>query len=180
MAVGHYNPCFGWDFPPASYIAVYAGLESMRTRLLDMDGHTSWAEHFAIVTTWLHGAASVLWLLLWSVGPHDGRWEEHLVIFTVCVLCRYLCTLGNYVESAFGTPLQRARVKRKHTAHGVVYGLVTATLPMLYFTDVVVYKSEARTGFDPFLPWQVLQVMDAAWTLPSPSPSRPSKSRAGS
>jgi len=105
----------------------------------------------------------VLWLLLWSVGPHDGRWEEHLVIFTVCVLCRYLCTLGNYVESAFGTPLQRARVKRKHTAHVVVYGLVTATLPMLYFTDVVVYKSEARTGFDPFLPWQVLQVMDAAW-----------------
>lgn len=175
--VGHYNPCFGWDFPPASYVAVccagldvhlslrYAGLESMRTRLLDTDGQTSWAERFSIVTAWLHGAASLLWLLLWSVGPHDGRWVEHLLIFTVCVLCRYLCTLGNYVESAFGDARQRARVTRKHTVHVVFYGLVTASLPLLYFTDVVIYRSEGRSGMDPFLPWQVLQIMDAAWML---------------
>ena len=91
--VGHFNPCFGWDFPPASYVAIvisaadvylawtYAVLEAQRTCLLDTDGKTTWAEHFALKTAYLHGFASMIWMLLWDVGPPDGRWLMHLAIF---------------------------------------------------------------------------------------------------
>jgi hypothetical protein len=94
--VGHLNPCFGWDFPPASYIGImlagvdvffamrYANLEAMRTRLLDIDNKLSWSELFALVTSYLHALAAVLWLLLWQVGPPNGDWISHLAIFSTC------------------------------------------------------------------------------------------------
>ena len=172
---GHLNPCYGWDFPPASYFAVcfaavdvffafrYATLEAVRTKLLDIDGRYSWRERFALATAYSHAAASVVWLLLWSVGPPDNRWTTHLAIFAVCIVLRYLCTLGNYVEQRFGSERQRRRVKRVHTVHVLVYGVVTVTLPVLYFTDFLVYQAQQRVGVDPPIPWQVLQVMDLVW-----------------
>jgi|EP00908_Phaeocystis_cordata_P023939 hypothetical protein len=176
--VGHFNPCFGWDFPPASYVAVfmsaidvhlglqYANTEAMRTRLLDTDGVTEWHEHFAILTAYLHAASSVLWLLLWSVGPPDGRWDIHLGIFSLCVSFRYLCALGNYLESKHcRDPHQRSLVELKHTVFVIVYGIVTALLPTLYFYDVLVYEAEERTGLDPPLPEWVLQSVDIAWMV---------------
>jgi len=176
--VGHFNPCFGWDYPPASYIAVcaagldvhlafrYASLESMRTKLLDYDQQLMWAEKFAIVTAWLHAVAAILWLLLWSVGPPDNNWVVHLTIFTVCVLLRYLCTLGNYLEQRYSTdPKARARVTRGMTIHVSLYGTVTGILPVLYFTDIVIYKAQGRVGVDPPIPWPVLQAMDLLWML---------------
>ena len=126
--VGHMNPCFGWDQPPAAYIAVlgsgmdvylsvrYAILEATRTRLLDQDANPSWAEAFATITAYAHGFAALLWLLLWSVGPPDGRWDWHLAIFSFAIGCRYLCSLGNYIENRFSDDeSQRKRVTRHHT-----------------------------------------------------------------
>ena len=55
-ATWHFNPCFGWDFPPASYIAVilnstnvywtwrYAWLETTRSAMLPETGLQAWAE----------------------------------------------------------------------------------------------------------------------------------------
>merc|ERR1712203_1349461 len=72
--VGHFNPCFGWDFAPASYIAVfscaadvhlawtYATLEAQRTRLRNVDGKTTWAERFSLCTAFLHGFAAMIWM----------------------------------------------------------------------------------------------------------------------
>jgi len=173
--VGHFNPCFGWDFAPASYLAVfacaadvylawtYASLESIRTRLRDYDRRMSPAERFALVTAYLHGIASMDWMVLWLVGPPDGRWATHLAIFTTAVSFRYLCTLGNYVEQRFGLAFAAGRVHRKHTVFICVYGAVTASLPVLYFYDVFVYELEGRTGLDPPLPWWLLQAADVAW-----------------
>lgn len=69
---GHLNPCFGWDYAPASYVAVfacaadvylawtYATLEAMRTHLRDRDGRIDRAERFSLVTTYLHGIAAMV------------------------------------------------------------------------------------------------------------------------
>ena len=216
--VGHFNPCFGWDYPPASYIAVfacaadvylawtYATLEGMRTRLRDDDGMLSWAERFSLVTTYLHGLASMLWLLLWVggvalacttsvsfavrahvrarapswqvVGPPDNRWVWHLAIFSCAVFFRYLCTLGNYVEQRFGKAYQMGRVHKRHTYFIVFYGAVTVLLPIMYFTDVIVYKVQKRSGVDPPIPWQahasglphLLHVLHVQFRLPPTQP----------
>ena len=95
----------------------YANLEARRTYLLDLDHSLCLAERVSLVTSYCHAGASVLWLLLWSVGPPDGRWSEHLAIFSACIVLRYVCALGNYLENAFGSPRQRKRVLRKHTSH---------------------------------------------------------------
>ena len=168
--VGHLNPCFGWDYAPASYFAVafagcdvylafrYANLEARRTYLLDLDNSLCLAERVSLVTSYCHAGASVLWLLLWSVGPPDGRWSEHLAIFSACIVLRYVCALGNYIENAFGSPRQRKRVLRKHTVHVTIYGLVTVILPVLYFADILIYKAQNRQGIDPPIPWYVLAI----------------------
>jgi len=175
--VGHYNPCFGWDYPPASYVAVflcaidvylaitYASLEAMRTKLRDVDNHKSWAERFATNTAYLHAIAALLWMCLWQIGPPDGYWATHLGIFSIAVLFRYLCTLGNYIEARFGKAYTAGLVHTKHTVFITVYGIVTATLPLLYFYDVMVYRVEDRQGVDPPLPWYVLQTADIIWII---------------
>jgi len=163
--------------PPASYIAVfacaadvylawtYATLEAMRTYLRDSDGRLSKAERFSLCTTYLHGMAAMLWMTLWLVGPPDNRWEWHLAIFSMAVGFRYLCTLGNYVECRFGHAHETGRVHSHHTVFIIVYGVVTFMLPILYFTDVLVYKAQGRTGVDPPIPWGVLQAADIVWML---------------
>jgi len=173
--VGHFNPCFGWDYPPASYVAVfalaadvylawtYATLEGLRTKLRDADGKYDMAERFSLVTTYLHGIASMLWMLLWQVGPTDNNWIAHLALFSTAVFFRYLCTLGNYVEQAFGANRPQGGVQRKHTIHIIVYGVVTTTLPILYFADVIIYKAQGREGVDPPIPWYVLEIADLTW-----------------
>ena len=175
--VGHLNPCFGWDYAPASYFAVafagcdvylafrYASLEARRTYLLDLDNSLCFAERFSLVTSYMHAFASVLWLLLWSVGPPDGQWTAHLAIFSTCVVLRYFCALGNYLENAFGSPRQRKRVLTKHTIHVTVYGFVTLVLPALYFSDILIYNAQGRQGIDPPIPWYILEIMDVAWVL---------------
>jgi len=175
--VGHFNPCFGWDFPPASYFAVffcsldvhlaftYATLEATRTRLRDTDGVTTWAEHFSVYTAYLHAIASMLWMVLWLVGPPDGYWLTHLGIFSTAVFFRYLCSLGNYVEARFGKAYAAGRVKPIHGYFIATYGVMTTLLPTLYFYDVIVYRLEGREGVDPPLPWWVLQTTDVLWMV---------------
>jgi hypothetical protein len=51
-----------------------------------------------VYTAYLHAIASMLWMVLWLVGPPDGYWLTHLGIFSTAVFFRYLCSLGNYVE----------------------------------------------------------------------------------
>jgi len=172
---GHFNPCYGWDYKPASFIAVfgcaadvylawtYATYEQLRTHLRDYDGKIDRAERFSLLTTYLHGFASMLWMVLWQVGPPDDQWTAHLAIFSVSVYFRYLCTLGNYVEQRFGGCYDRTLVSWKNTVFIIVYGLVTTALPILYFVDVLVYKAEDRTGVDPVINRWLLQVMDIAW-----------------
>ena len=83
-ATWHFNPCFGWDFPPASYIAVilnstnvywtwrYAWLETTRSAMLPETGLQAWAERLASFAAYNLAFASNLWLLLWIIGPCEA------------------------------------------------------------------------------------------------------------
>ena len=135
----------------------------MRTLIRSRDNRIDLAERFSLITTYLHGIASMIWMCLWLVGPPDDRWEAHLAIFSTAIGCRYLCTLGNFVECRFGNESQRQRVTREHTVYIVTYGLVTTLLPILYFVDVLVYQAQGRVGVDPPLPWYLLQTLDVLW-----------------
>ena len=46
-----------------------------------------------------------------------------------------------------------------------VYGVVTLTLPSLYFFDIIVYEVQERTGIDPPLDWSLLEACDLAWMV---------------
>merc|ERR1712224_345014 len=82
--IGSINPCFFWDYPPASYIGMvlcstnvywtwrYAVMDSYRTSLLNGDSPTP-AQRFTKFASYGLGAASNLWLLLWLIGPADQR-----------------------------------------------------------------------------------------------------------
>jgi len=175
---GHFNPCMGWDFPPSSYVAVllcgydvslawrYAELEGIRTKLLDTDGRTTLAERFATVSALMHGVASLLWLLLWSIGPTDNRWVTHTIIFVAAVSLRYICALGNYLECRFGGLRARELVKTHHTAFIAAYGFVTLILlPTPYFYNFAIYMYDGRVGVDPPLPPVIIQSTDIIWMV---------------
>ena len=68
-------------------------------------------------------------------------------------------------QARFGRAFETGRVHAHHTQFIILYGVVVATLPMLYFYDVLVYRMEGRTGVDPPLPWWLLQLADITWCI---------------
>ena len=152
--IGSFNPCFGWDYPPASYIALvgcsinvyftwrYAWLERTRTHLRNPSGKLKWHEHFSNITCVILAWASNFWLLLWLLGPAStgtpdagvlkpaedvDAWFMHTGLFTFYASGSYLAVLGNYCEVRFG-PAGASRVQRKHTIFTWLYGFAAAIL----------------------------------------------------
>jgi len=94
--IGNQNPCFGWDYPPASYVAVFmcsmnvyftwrwAFLENARTKLQSEDPNHrgNFVQNFAKFTTWNMAFASNGWLLLWLVGPADTHYTADVDMLT--------------------------------------------------------------------------------------------------
>lgn len=168
--IGSFNPCFGWDYPPASYLALagcsvnvymtwrYAWLEVTRTHLSN-PGALTWPQWFAKWSAIALAFASNCWLLLWVVGPEDGNWKGHTALFVFYAAASYLACLGNYVEMRYGT---RAHViETKHTAFILAYGLAALFLPTVYFIDLIWYER----GEKPVLPPWVTQTADILWIL---------------
>lgn len=183
--IGSYNPCFGWDYAPASYIALtfcstnvfltwrYAFLEKTRTMLVMKKNGAdkmTWSEAFAGGSATVLQLASNTWLLLWLVGPNDDHprdndgpnmknWILHTGIFVFYGLGSFLAALGNYLEVANGP--YKANVGTKNTVFIIVYGLVLGFLVTVYFYDLIEYEF----GEDPALyPW-VTQTADILWMI---------------
>ena len=183
--IGSFNPCFGWDYPPASYIALvccsvnvfltwrYVWLERTRTRLRN-PGKLTWYERFASFTTLWLAFASNCWLLLWVLGPASTgmletgplmpasdsdlpSWFFHTGLFVFYASGSYLACLGNYLESRLGGPL--GEIKRKHTIFIGVYGFAVAFLTAVYSFSIWKY----RQGQPPALPPYVTQSADILW-----------------
>ena len=100
--IGSVNPCFGWDYAPASYIAMvlcstnvyftwrYTWLSRTRIKLRNR-GRLSWYEWFSFHGNVPLALASNFWLLLWLIGPtsdapgaaatHAFPWMVHTGFF---------------------------------------------------------------------------------------------------
>jgi len=152
--IGSFNPCFGWDYPPASYLALvscsvnvfltwrYAWLEHTRTRLRN-PGALRWFEIFSASACALLAVASNLWLLLWLLGPAStgklnqvgpltpvktedvSSWFLHTGLFIIYASGSYLACLGNYLEVTLGNS-GRGSVGTKHTVFIAVYGFAAS------------------------------------------------------
>jgi hypothetical protein len=186
--IGSFNPCFGWDYPPASYVALvlcsvnvyltwrYAWLERTRTRLRN-PGTLKWHESFSNATCILLALASNCWLLLWVLGPQSTgtprvnslqpaaaddvpAWMTHTGLFVFYALSSYLASLGNYLDSSCGGHKPTA-VRPEHTIFIFVYGCANVFLFAAYVYDLVVYEP----GQPPALPPWVTQSSDVLWML---------------
>ena len=156
--IGSFNPCFGWDYPPASYVALafcsinvyltwrYAWLELTRTHLSTPSGDLTFPQQFAKYTAISLAFASNCWLLLWVVGPEDGNWKGHTGLFVFYAAASYLACLGNYVEMRYGP--RKAVIETKHTVFIAVYGFAALFLPTVYFIDLIWSCAGARAPSD--------------------------------
>jgi len=177
--IGSFNPCFGWDYAPASWIALtscscnvyltwrYAFLENTRTYLLSNGSYTC-VTNFASFASGFLAFASNTWLLLWIIGPNpddrpqddDGpvmaHWIVHTGIFVIYGAASYLAALGNYLEVKSSYP---SRIQQKNTIFIVAYGLSISYLVIVYGYNLAMYEF----GQDPALmPWMT-QIADFIW-----------------
>ena len=183
--IGSFNPCFGWDYAPASHVALvlcsinvfltwrYSWLERTRPVLIS-PARFVWYESFAYWSCLPLMFASNAWLLLWSLGPATtGRleaptalepatedevsgWLLHTGLFVFYAFGSWLAVFGNYVESRFGRP---STVQRKHTAFVLVYGGANLFLVSVYLTNLLTYE----LGKPPTIPPMLTQSVDLIW-----------------
>ena len=165
---GHFNPCYGWDYPPASYVAVtmislnvyfsfrYAWLESTRVNMVaasKKQGIQSFGDRFSTITAYNLALASCFTLLLWLIGPNDGNWLIHTMIFVYYAISSYLAALGNYLEAASGP--WKHMIETKHRVYIVTYGLSLASLAVVYPTNTFVVDVAPA----------LFQIADAVWLI---------------
>ena len=209
--IGGLNPCFGWDYAPANYIAVfmesfqvyllwrYAWLEAVstisarytctiaplhensdpspdpnsmqaRTNIRAArrgDGSRTCAETFAVVTGFLVALSSNTWLLLWLIGPPDGNWKVHTVLFLFYLSAMYLALLGNYLEA------DPKVVETRHTVFLFTFGAATVLLPAVYLTQGAFKDIDRKDDVfefyffgnpsTSFMPWWVTEAVNFFW-----------------
>jgi len=177
--IGSFNPCFGWDYAPASYIALttcsvnvfltwrYAYLEIARGRLLSPSGLTS-VQTFSSFAACFLALASNLWLLLWIIGPganqprdndgpHLAHWMLHTGIFVTYAAASFMAQLGNVLEVMEGP--DKDTVTNRHRIFIGVYGVSLGYLVLVYGYDLYMY----RHGQPPALPGAFTQIADIFW-----------------
>mmetsp|Transcript_24427 Transcript_24427/g.44288 ORF Transcript_24427/g.44288 Transcript_24427/m.44288 type:complete len:290 (-) Transcript_24427:65-934(-) len=177
--IGSMNPCFGWDYAPASYVALvlcsvnvyltwrYATLSRTRTNMMFAGGSSGRVEMFSNAASWMLAYSSNLWLLLWMVGPnaedpgHEEHpkmknWIVHTGIFVVYGVASFLAALGNYLEVRINKP---EHVMRKHTVFIVSYGLSISYLGAVYGYDLGMYRFGEEPALNPYF----AQAADFVW-----------------
>lgn len=191
--IGSINPCFGWDYPPSSYIAIalcstnvyftwrYTWLSRTRIKLRN-PGQLSWHERLSFHSCVPLALSSNLWLLLWLIGPPDDEpgtdathalpWKWHTGFFFFYAFSSWLACAGAYCESAYGKFC--GTVTTTHRNFVVAYGLAFFNMLGVYYYDLIFYQK----GEDPALPWFVSQISDLLWLaclgmVPSPKFSAP-------
>ena len=153
--IGHFNPCMGWDYAPASYIAVvgcsvnvyllwrYAFLESSRTFLTQAaNPHLprTWVSSFATWSVIAHALSSNFWLLLWLIGPpggKNGNWWVHTALFMAFAFTGMLQSVGNYLEVRYGP--RAHKIKWSHTIFIYTYAAATTYIALMYFLALLGY-----------------------------------------
>jgi hypothetical protein len=167
--IGSMNPCFGWDYPPASYVAVFmtsinvyftwrwAFLENARTKLQTGSSGGGCVQGFVTFTCWFMAFASNLWLLLWLIGPanthytedpNDLTWETHEK--GMLAWMTHIGLFGIYTLACFMAVLgnylevrfspRSTVLKPKHTAFVIIYGCSVFYLIFVYMYAITLYE----------------------------------------
>mmetsp|Transcript_35936 Transcript_35936/g.98977 ORF Transcript_35936/g.98977 Transcript_35936/m.98977 type:complete len:548 (-) Transcript_35936:96-1739(-) len=145
--IGSYNPCFGWDYFPASFISVYccsfnvyfsyryAWLANLRRALLrEAYGEPeTLGSAVSVFASYALGLSSNLWLCLWLLGPNpedpigkdlDGPeifwWSVHTGIFVFMAGAEYFTYLGLLLD--IGMSPRSEAVTTKQKVFAFVYG----------------------------------------------------------
>jgi len=189
--IGGLNPCFGWDFAPANYIAVfmetfqvyllwrYAWLKAARTNIRAArrgDGSRNCAETFAVVTGFFVALSSNTWILLWLFTSEDGlsvdgsdvhgKWKIHIVLFFFYLFAMYFALLGNYLEA------DPKVIETRHTVFLFTFGAASLLLPAVYITQGVFKDIDRKDDYEfyffgnpstSFLPWWVTEAVNFFW-----------------
>lgn len=170
--VGYNNPCVGWDFPPAVYVALpltvmcsyfswrYANLDGILTGIVwSGNGRPRWTAVLCVVTDYAYGISTTLLPLLFILGPTDENWPVHTAIFVQWIFFRYFVVLSNILEASWdGIP-----VAPYIKVFAWVYGIISCSLPLIYLYAGLVYIYEGRTGLDPPIPWWFTWSVDYGW-----------------
>lgn len=199
--IGNSNPCFGWDYPPASYIAVFmcsmnvyftwrwAFLENARTKLQEK-GWGTCVQLFAKFTAWNMAFASNLWLLLWMVGPADTNytsdpddltwntdmtgmlaWTIHILLFGLYCLSCFLALLGNFLEVRFSP--RSGMLKWYHAVFVVIYGISVFYLLFVYMYAIMKYELGEPPATGSKWPTQIADLFWSFCTILMPYMSAP-------
>jgi len=164
--IGSFNPCFGWDYFPASWISVfccafnvylsyrYAWLAGLRRALLQSAGHTTWASTFSTSTAYALGLSSNIWLCLWILGPNpadppgldlDGPeifwWSVHTGIFVFQASAEYLTYLSLLLSVHCSTRSETVTTMQKVFA--AVYGYCCVYLVFVYGYNLAFHEVDS-------------------------------------
>ena len=131
------------------------------------DGSRTCAETFAVVTGFLVALSSNTWLLLWLIGPPDGNWKVHTVLFLFYLSAMYLALLGNYLEA------DPKVVETRHTVFLFTFGAATVLLPAVYLTQGAFKDIDRKDDVfefyffgnpsTSFMPWWVTEAVNFFW-----------------
>eukprot|EP00931_Biecheleriopsis_adriatica_P119569 TRINITY_DN9479_c3_g1_i1.p1 TRINITY_DN9479_c3_g1~~TRINITY_DN9479_c3_g1_i1.p1 ORF type:complete len:558 (-),score=76.75 TRINITY_DN9479_c3_g1_i1:85-1758(-) len=156
VIIGSYNPCFGWDYFPASWISVYccsfnvyfsyryAWLANLRRALLRQaySEPETFGSTVSTYASYALGLSSNLWLCLWLLGPNpedplgdlDGPeifwWSVHTFIFVFMAGSEYFTYLGLLLDIGMGPRSEVVTTKQKIFA--LVYGYCCGYLLFVY------------------------------------------------
>jgi len=185
--MGNLNPCFGWDYPPASYIALtmmgmnvyfawrFAFLENARTKLQTSQGVPACIQCFTKFSNWSVAFASNLWLVLWLVGPTSGQpeevswdidhgkmhgWGAHIMLFGLYTICTSMSVLGSYLEVRFSS--RSSVIEPKHTAFVVILLFTSFYLIAVYMYNFFLYEMGKPPALGSMYPTMVADIL---WTF---------------
>jgi len=188
VIIGSFNPCFGWDYAPASWISVfccsfnvflayrYAWVRNLRRVILGR-AHgepETWASVFSKFASYALALSTNLWLCLWLIGPNPqdmygrdadpdgpevGWWTLHTGLFVFMAGAEYCVYLGSLLDISMG-PRSEA-VQTRHKVFAFVYGYSCAYLIFVYGYNLAFH--EVGSGMPALGSGAWTQVSDILW-----------------
>lgn len=171
--IGSLNPCFGWDYPPASYIAMtlcstnvfltwrYSGLVQARLFLLSPSGRITHSQRFTRWSAVFLALSTNTWQLLWLIGPAEQSpgldqdpkkriWLTHTGLFFAYALALYLAQLGQYLDIAYSSSL-RNEIQLKNRVFIGIYSFSLVVFIPAYLFDILMYKDGKPPALSPVI-----------------------------
>jgi len=165
--IGASNPCFGWDYAPASYIAVtfcsvnvfltwrYCYLTYVWAYLLQKEA-PCFNKRFVVYTGICLALASNVWMLLWLIGPANDKpgevanmapWFVHMSIFVGYEVCKYVANWAAFIDLYS----RRNDIQQAQVIFMAIMGISLLYMVFVYFYDLLQYQKGQPPALPPIL-----------------------------